>query len=226
MNKISLGLYKGLPWLYTRTSFIAKIPEGTKLLDLGCGPMPLYMYYKKFIKDIKLFGADISQSKEFPLNVNFVRININKGIEFDDNSFDVIVCSHVIEHLENVSFAFQEISRVLKPGGRIYVEAPSHRSILFPSFGFVNKKESVPINFYDDPTHIRPYSPIALEQLCRQCGLVVRKSGYARNWLAVFSSILFFPLAIILRKRSFLVNSLWHIFGWSSFVEAYKVKND
>ena len=41
-----------------------------------------------------------------------------------DSSFDVVICTEVLEHVENPFFAMQEIFRVLKPGGRMYASSP------------------------------------------------------------------------------------------------------
>jgi SAM-dependent methyltransferase len=47
------------------------------------------------------------------------------SLSFPDNSFDAVVSSHVIEHLEKPEKMLQEIKRVLKPGGRVLLCCPS-----------------------------------------------------------------------------------------------------
>ena len=68
------------------------------------------------------------------------------------NSIDLALAYSVIEHLRDPSVFLSECLRVLKPGGFLILEAPnwhfSHRG------------------FFDDFTHVRPYSPISL------CGLL------------------------------------------------------
>lgn len=45
-----------------------------------------------------------------------VKIDVHK-IPFDDNSFDIIMCNHVLEHVDNDKKAMEEFHRVLRPGG-------------------------------------------------------------------------------------------------------------
>ncbi len=52
-----------------------------------------------------------------------VKMDIHK-MPFEDNSFDVIFCNHVLEHVENDMLAMQEMKRVLKPGGWAILQIP------------------------------------------------------------------------------------------------------
>lgn len=47
---------------------------------------------------------------------------------FEDNQFSSITCHHVIEHLNDLSSVLQELYRVCKPEGRIYIEVPHFSS--------------------------------------------------------------------------------------------------
>ncbi len=220
INKISI--YNKLPWLYTRSAFIKSLNNQGTLLDVGCGTAPLSTFIKALKPNFKIYGTDIYRAPQLPENVEFKLSDLNDKINFEDNMFDVVVCSHVIEHLQHPDIALAEIWRVLKQNGILYLEAPSQRSVFVPSFSGVNKSSNIPINFWDDPTHIRPYSQNSLENLCNSVNLSPIKSGYVRNWLAILTCWLTFPLAFILQKRAFLVHSLWHITGWSSYVVAVK----
>lgn len=56
--------------------------------------------------------------------------------------FDLAVCLHVLEHVENLVEATTELHRVLKPGGLLFVEVPFFSSV----------------HFFTDPTHVRAFS--------------------------------------------------------------------
>jgi len=47
-----------------------------------------------------------------------------QDLRFPDGSFDIAVCNAVLEHVESPARAIGELSRVLRPGGRIWVEVP------------------------------------------------------------------------------------------------------
>lgn len=52
-----------------------------------------------------------------------VQVDIT-DMQFDDGSFDVIVCSHVLEHVSDDAQAMQEMRRVLRPAGRAFLQHP------------------------------------------------------------------------------------------------------
>jgi len=52
-----------------------------------------------------------------------VKMDIHK-MPFADRSFDVVLCNHVLEHVDNDIVAMQEIHRVLRPGGFAILQVP------------------------------------------------------------------------------------------------------
>ncbi len=58
-----------------------------------------------------------------------VKMDIHK-IPFDDNTFSISMCNHVMEHVENDILAMKEIYRVLKPGGWAIIQIPFFTPIL------------------------------------------------------------------------------------------------
>jgi predicted SAM-dependent methyltransferase len=52
------------------------------------------------------------------------KIDITDMKEYDDNSFDFIICSHILEHVESDAKALSELHRILKPGGKGIIMAP------------------------------------------------------------------------------------------------------
>lgn len=80
---------------------------------------PELCFMKRFekIKTLDYITGDI----ESPLAK--VKMDIHQ-IPFPENSFDVIFCNHVLEHVQDDRLAVREIKRVLKPGGWAILQVP------------------------------------------------------------------------------------------------------
>lgn len=96
------------------------------LLDVGSGNG--YLKYFCDFGNIEWHGIEIWEERYQDcerLGYHMHRCDIDaETLPFDDNYFDVVVASHVIEHLRNRDFAVQEMYRVLKPSGLLIVGTP------------------------------------------------------------------------------------------------------
>jgi SAM-dependent methyltransferase len=88
--------------------------------------------------------------KYIPLDINNVNFETD-NFPVNDSSIDVIFSLALIEHIANIDHLLSECARVLKPDGVIFLSTPN--------FKYSYAK------FYDDPTHVRPFTPKSLEQL-------------------------------------------------------------
>jgi SAM-dependent methyltransferase len=110
-----------LYWLHFRTlePFIltqlhhARAP----LLDLGCGNRPYQPYYPEG----ESVGADVVQSSTGCVDVI---IDGHSPLPLPDNKFETILCTQVMEHVEDPYWLIRESYRVLKPGGRLILTVP------------------------------------------------------------------------------------------------------
>jgi SAM-dependent methyltransferase len=92
------------------------------ICDLGCGYKPFKFYLEnQGYKLLNYIGIDFSKENAKPDIV----LDLDKGsLPFDDEYFDVVILSEVIEHLFNPFHALEEAIRVLKRGGYIYISTP------------------------------------------------------------------------------------------------------
>ena len=112
---------------------------GDRVLDLGCGAGRHAFEAARRgaqvvacdldlgeLKDVRgLFGA-MADAGELPDDAGGVAVNGNAlSLPFPDASFDRIIASEVMEHIDDDSGAAAELARVLKPGGTIAVTVPS-----------------------------------------------------------------------------------------------------
>ncbi len=58
-------------------------------------------------------------------------VDVNAGLPFEDDSFDLVWCSEVIEHLEDPAKALAELRRVTRPGGELILTTPNSYAWLF-----------------------------------------------------------------------------------------------
>jgi ubiquinone/menaquinone biosynthesis C-methylase UbiE len=107
----------------------ARILPGMKVLDLGCGTGTLTVMLKKEYPNSIITGLDgdpevldIARQKSGSLNIQWDQ-GMAYALPYPDGSFDRVVTSLVIHHLvtEDKRRAFQDVYRVLKPGGELYV---------------------------------------------------------------------------------------------------------
>lgn len=105
-----------------------------RVLDVGCNhgsvEAMFHMQHPDAVNSTQLDGIDIADeaiatAKELQLtNCNFQSYDGNT-IPFEDNTFDLVVLVEVIEHVVDKDALFQEISRVLKPFGKLFVTTPN-----------------------------------------------------------------------------------------------------
>ena len=198
--------------------FFLSFKKDFKILELGCGIGRNAMFIKKYFNKVEYHGIDILPEEKVDSFINFRNVNLEENkLPYEANYFDAIIFTHVLEHLSNPLSLGNEINRILKKGGRIYIEAPNWSSILVPSFGF-HREQHNPFNFYDDPTHIKPWTKHGIyEFLSENCKLKVQKVGIVRNWIRIPLDLFIIIFGFISRNRKRIISSFWNIYGWCVF---------
>ena len=102
------------------------------VLDLGCGSKP----YKELFTYKSYVGIDVDTGahshKEEAVDVFYD----GRVIPFPDKNFDSVFSSQVFEHIENLDFSLDEVFRVLRPGGILFITVP-----------FVGAEYEIPYDF-------------------------------------------------------------------------------
>ena len=130
------------------------VPEGSRVLDLGCGDGAMLDYLQR-TRGCSGYGIEISDTNVLACvqrGVNVVQLNLDGGLTmFDDASFDVVLQLDTLQHLRNAETMLRETARV----GRIGV-------VSFPNFAHWPNRLSVlrgrmpvtkrlPYQWYDTP---------------------------------------------------------------------------
>ena len=153
-----------------------------------------------------------------PPATSFARLDLeSEPLPWASESFDAITCMHVVEHLRSMTNLWREVGRVLKPGGRVYIETPGLASLETPS-ALGSLKGKVTMNFYDDPTHIEPVPIASLSEAATDVGLTVTRTGHSRNWLFAAA----YPLFSLLPPTRKKYVAKLHWLGWSVYLIAEK----
>ncbi|HBR95743.1 MAG TPA: hypothetical protein DEA90_16420 [Opitutae bacterium] len=109
----------------------ARVPKGGRVLDAGSGtglriPQIREHFQPESITGIDRSSAILNRARESRYGAFFTKGDICE-MPFDDETFDVVVCTWVVETLENPKAAIEECLRVLKSGGILaycYVNLP------------------------------------------------------------------------------------------------------
>lgn len=122
-------------FLFFMDQFCDVIVHGGKCCDIGIGHGWLTSSLLKKRSDVKISGIDISpyalifaekllkESGIHATNYDLKLCDIRDGIPSNDNTYDAIIFSEILEHLSCPNDAINEIIRILKPGGIIYITA-------------------------------------------------------------------------------------------------------
>jgi len=131
------------------------IGKGKKILDLGCRDGYLTRYY---VEGNSVIGVDIDKRAlrkcSETLGIEVMWLDINEGLPFSSNSFDVVVVGEVLEHVFSPDNLLKEIRRVLTSNGMLIGSTPN-------AFHFKNRIRfliGMPPDTFVDETHIHHFS--------------------------------------------------------------------
>ena len=124
------------------------LAPGARVLDAPCGgsaALTLALIEKGF----QAVGADVDPEAEARLRNAFARVDLNTALPWPGESFDAILSTEGIEHLENHFSFLREMCRVLKPGGTLILTTPNitalRSRVRFFGSGFFGR-DSRPLN--------------------------------------------------------------------------------
>ena len=200
---VMVRIYARFPVLGQPFRHVARcVPEDARILDVGCGRGQYLRIVRRLRPRAELLACDLSDDLDRAEleSVRFSACDVEaQALPYPDASFHHVNCMHVLEHLHSPLPLMREILRVLRPGGTAYVETPDVRLTMVPHVPLLTGCEGG-INFWDDPTHRRPYSRPALFRLSRMAGFQqVESCLYVRRW----AHLLALPLALVSRNNDF-----------------------
>lgn len=186
LNEIGVGL--------TRAR-ISEIPFSSKkkVLDVACGVSTLGKTFSDNVYGFDLNPEALEICRKYGMNVKFG--NAEERWDYPDAYFDIVIISHIIEHVVNPDHLMQEAKRVLKKGGLLIVNTPNlaawfNRMLLLlgfqPFFTEVSTLDkTLGLKFtrkmtpYTSPLgHLRVFTGAALKDIVELHGFkIIKKSG-------------------------------------------------
>jgi 2-polyprenyl-3-methyl-5-hydroxy-6-metoxy-1,4-benzoquinol methylase len=141
-----------------------------KMLDVGCGGGRFLNRMQRIGWDVEGIDFDAVATKEVASKYGFtVHTGDLRDVQLAENTYDVVVMSHAIEHVFDPESLLTEIRRILKIGGRLLLVTPNANSIAHRRFGAYWRGLEV-------PRHIQIFSLSGLETVVKKAGLILESS--------------------------------------------------
>jgi len=142
-----------------------------KVLDFGCGAGRYMKVFATRVPKSNIIGVEVdshrlSQARADGFNCVLLS-TANSVLPFDDQSFDVVFSSNVIEHIPRELYrgCLREIHRVLKKGGRFAIGAPNYPTKrIFDLMTALRQPQYRWYYLFDDPTHCNKQSIFEVER--------------------------------------------------------------
>jgi len=180
---------------------IAPLLDGQqRLLDARCGA-PLFLLNRYGPDAAFTVGMDVVTPSGKPEGRSVVTVGDLARLPFKDASFDLIVSRSVFEHLERPTLVFKELSRTLKPGGRLVFTTPNKYDyaslvawvIPYSWKDFYLRRVFGEESYDHFPVFYRANSPRALRRVATESGLCIERLQALRHfpYYLLFSPTLF-----------------------------------
>lgn len=105
-----------------------RLPPGTRILDVGAGPCR----YRPFFSHCRYVAQDLAEYEGTPVGLlkekweygELDYVGDAASVPAEDDSFDAVLCTEVLEHVPEPIKVLKEIGRILRPGGWAFISAP------------------------------------------------------------------------------------------------------
>ena len=196
-----------------------------KILDIGCGDGVWYLRLRK--KGMDVIGIDLSEHDLSKLKERAEKSNISceilktdaQKMPLGNNVFDKVYSISTFEHIENDEKAFEEVGRVLKPGGIFVISIPMKEvpfltkiALNMPGpikkFGYnkfvieAGNEEEYLNNFNKYYFHYRNYTADDVRKRVEKYGFEIEKKSYNCRFFGSSIWSLYHTLKIFERRKS------------------------
>jgi len=165
------------------------INSDTKILEVGSGAGGIITYltdsnYRYAIDPLEEFYSSQKQFIEQRDKSVIYKTEKGESLSFEDDYFDLVIMDNVLDHCENPKRVFQEVKRVLKKGGYIYIKQNTYN--IWGKF-----IRSIMELFVIDKGHPFTFLKSEIRKLVNELEFVImtkHNNGYFKTWEKEFSS--------------------------------------
>ncbi len=223
-----------LQWLNAAvTRYVSVVPCGPAV-DLGTGSgvlLPILSLHFRSVISVDIEPAFLRYLKEVPIekgNTQYMAGNA-RSLPIRGDAAGLIVCSEVLEHIQDETACLNEIYRILKPGGILILSTPQPFSLLELTAGIFLRRPVIPFTkkIYREPVlptgHINLVANRKLESKLAQSGFTIletHKSGLYLPGLAEIPAR--WPQKMLARLNNGLTGTRLDFLLWTQFFVARK----
>ena len=182
-----------------RAGIILENIKGSKVLEVGCGRGFYLKTIKKLYPTTEIIGID--KNKKYIKGLEAIEADAQK-LPFGANSFDTVIASEILEHVDDDDKVLAEIKRVLRPRGVVLISVPNANYPLLwdPLNWFLERIFGKHISsnlwwlagIWAD--HKRLYDKENLDKKIKKAGLKIEKSWRTTHYCLPFSHFLFYAI--------------------------------
>jgi SAM-dependent methyltransferase len=185
---------------YNRNQFVASIARaqvaGSKVLDAGAGPCqykPLFSHCDYKAQDFAKYPGKEHVYGELDYVSDIVSIPV------EDNSFDLVICTEVLEHVPRPDLALKEFARILNPGGKLAITAPLGSAIHMPPYHYYGGFSPYWYEYFCELNGMSVESCVANGGFFKLYGQESRRFVYMVRPKDGVRRLLFLPVELLLR---------------------------
>lgn len=196
-------------------NFTKNLPAGAIAVDLGAGHGDDLLITKSNNPNILLHAIETYPPYQQELKSNNIIVHScnleNDKLPFKDESVDLIICNQIIEHCKEIWWIMNEITRILKVGGRLVIGVPNLASLHNRLLLLLGNQ---PTSIQNDSSHLRGYTKNDLSKFV----IKISDRGYK---LKKFGGSNFYPFPPIIAKP---LAAIFPTMAWSNFFWFEKTK--
>jgi len=199
-------------------SLIPRHRQYQRILDAGSGPGVFSFELGRRFPEARILGIDIRKeaieaskhiaNKIKSVNVEFRQVSIEELDERD--TFNLILCVDILEHIEDDLKALHALYDALSPGGILILHVPA----LYRRYPAWKKS----LNF-DVETHVRTgYEPDEIKEKVKNVGFLIRESGFTYGFWETLSNNLSYMITRARKRNKFLYSLAFPILNLISLL--------